>query len=476
MNHALRKGTRFWIVEPGLEGGGLGGLLSGTYVGIAPGDEGDETREFVGQEYPPVLSAPEAGKTFILEDRELGSVAVGSPVQYQGMRVGRVLGTEYDEKRGITAVHVFVVQRFANNVRQSTRFFRARRSLPLARRRRRVDGRRVALVAAQRADRRSTRRKSWPERRWPKGRASSFTTRARPRSPRRTDRISPTSPTSPDRSADSTPGTPVQMKGVQVGRVRDVRLRYVPQTATLETPVMLEIDPRELEFNVTDATTRADLRATMNDALAEARAARACARRWPRVSCCRERARSRSTSSPSRERDGSCSRTIRRSSRRPPATADWTARWRRSATSRTRSAACRCSEIAGHMRSTVAAARHARQRSGARSEPAAPESLARRDREGRRSTRRDRTSTRSWRACATPPTSAEAAAKSAEAADRHLAEAELRRRGADPRTDARGRSGARAGDLSHRKSRRAAQGEARMTIRRTTLLHRCCCC
>src|SRR5439155_5934623 len=44
MNHALRKGTRFWIVEPGLEGGGLSGILSGTYVGIAPG-EGDETRD-----------------------------------------------------------------------------------------------------------------------------------------------------------------------------------------------------------------------------------------------------------------------------------------------------------------------------------------------------------------------------------------------------------------------------------------------
>lgn len=47
MNHALRKGTRFWIVEPGLEGGGLGGILSGTYVAIAPG-EGDEVREFIG--------------------------------------------------------------------------------------------------------------------------------------------------------------------------------------------------------------------------------------------------------------------------------------------------------------------------------------------------------------------------------------------------------------------------------------------
>jgi len=267
MNGALRKGTRFWIVEPGIEGGGLGGLLSGTYVGIAPGDgRGEETREFAGQEYAPVLFAPEAGKTFILEDRSLGSVAVGSPVQYQGMRVGRVLGTEYDEKRGVTSVHVSVVQRFANNVRQSTRFYRAGGfnltlgaggvsmgdaslssllSAPLAFYTPEVmagapvadgthfelhDSRPAAIAAAD--------------------------------GPHLTYLTYFTGPV-----GGLKPGTPVQMKGVQVGRVREVRLRYIPETATLETPVMLEVDPRLLEFHVTDATTREQLRATMNDAL-----------------------------------------------------------------------------------------------------------------------------------------------------------------------------------------------------------------
>ena len=73
MNHALKKGTRFWIVEPGLEGGGLGSLLGGTYVGIAPGG-GEETREFVGQEYAPILAAPEAGKTYVLEAEGVGAL------------------------------------------------------------------------------------------------------------------------------------------------------------------------------------------------------------------------------------------------------------------------------------------------------------------------------------------------------------------------------------------------------------------
>ena len=66
-----------------------------------------------------------------------------------------------------------------------------------------------------------------------------------------------------------TPGTTVQMKGVEVGRVRDVRLRYVAQNASLQTPVTFEIDPRRLQFPVTDATTREELRAMMNDAMAK---------------------------------------------------------------------------------------------------------------------------------------------------------------------------------------------------------------
>lgn len=265
MNHALRKGTRFWIVEPGVEGAGLGGLLSGTYVGIAPG-EGEETRDFVGQEYAPVLAAPEAGKTFILEDRELGSVSLGAPVMYQGMRVGRVLGTEYDEKRGVTSIYVFVVQRFANYVRQSTRFYRG-------------GGLNISLTGGglSMGDASLTSLLAAP--------VGFYTPEVMAGAPvaERTRFLLYDSRNVAIASADGphltyltyfpgpirglTPGTPVQMKGVQVGRVRDVTLRYIPENATLQTPVTLEIDPRRLDFPVTDTTTRAELRGAMDNAL-----------------------------------------------------------------------------------------------------------------------------------------------------------------------------------------------------------------
>jgi paraquat-inducible protein B len=61
----------------------------------------------------------------------------------------------------------------------------------------------------------------------------------------------------------------VQMRGVNIGHVRDVRLHYVPATASLETPVILEIDPRKLEIGADDNTTREEVQARMNDAMAK---------------------------------------------------------------------------------------------------------------------------------------------------------------------------------------------------------------
>ena len=267
MNHALRTGTRFWIEEPGLEGGGLGGILSGTYVGIAPG-EGDQTRDFKGQEYAPVLTPPEAGRTYLLDANGTGSIAAGAPVQFHGIRVGRILGAEYDDARRVTTIHAFVVQRFADHVRQSTRFWRAG-GLNVS-----LTGGGLSMGGASLASLINA--------------PIEFTTpEVLPGAPvaNGTRFELYDSPTAAEAASDGpqlmyvtyfpgpvkglTPGLAVTMKGVPVGRVRDVRLRYVPQTATLETPVTFGIDPRKLELPVTDATSIVDLRGSMNDALSK---------------------------------------------------------------------------------------------------------------------------------------------------------------------------------------------------------------
>ena len=266
MDHALRKGTRFWIVEPGLESGGLGGLLSGTYVGIAPAENNSEEniREFTGQEYAPVLTPPEAGKIVILEANGLGSVAVGSPVQFRGVRVGRILGAEYNDKRGITEVHAFVVQRFASQVRQSTRFYRGG-GINVS-----LGGGGLSLGGASIGSLLTAPISFYT----PEVMAGAEVAAGTHFDLYDSENIAIASAEGPHMTFMTffpgpvkglTAGTSVQMRGVAVGHVRDVELRYVPATASLETPVVFEIDPRKLQLDVSNATSREELRARVND-------------------------------------------------------------------------------------------------------------------------------------------------------------------------------------------------------------------
>jgi paraquat-inducible protein B len=265
MNHALKEGTQFWIVEPGLEGGGLGGLISGTYVAMSPGG-GKNQREFRGQEFAPILKAPEAGRIFILHTDRLGSLSAGAPVLFEGIRVGRVLGAEYDDRLGLIRVHVFIVQRFAGRVRESTRFYRGGGvNITLA-------GGGVSLGGASLASILT-------------GGLAFYTPEILSGAPAaenarfelyesEAEAISASDGPHltylayfPGAMGGLTPGTRVEMRGIQVGRVRDVRLRFIEANATLQSPVILELDPRKLEIAIPPGSTRIDLRHRMNGAL-----------------------------------------------------------------------------------------------------------------------------------------------------------------------------------------------------------------
>ncbi|HEX2165421.1 MAG TPA: MlaD family protein, partial [Thermoanaerobaculia bacterium] len=265
MRDALREGTSFWIVEPDLSGG-LGSLLTGTYIGIAPGP-GEPTRVFQGREHPPILAAPEPGKIFLLEASGLGTATIGSPVEFRGMRVGRVLGGEYDHRRGVTTMNVFVLEPFAVYVRETTRFWRAG-GFELG-----LEGGKLSLGDLSLGSLLTSAFSFYtPEvlagELVPEGtRFELFETEAAAVA----DSGGPNLPyrvSFPGPVGGLAAGTPVTLRGVQVGRVREVRLRYVPETGTLETPVILVVDPRKLEIPVPAGTTRAELRATLDAAMA----------------------------------------------------------------------------------------------------------------------------------------------------------------------------------------------------------------
>jgi paraquat-inducible protein B len=123
----LRTGTEFWIVKPRIGVGGvsgLGTLLSGAYIGLAPG-EGEAAREFTGLEEPPPISANVPGRQYVLTAPSLGSVTPGAPIYYRGVDIGQVLGYELSADAESLDISIFVREPYSGLIHVNSRFWNA---------------------------------------------------------------------------------------------------------------------------------------------------------------------------------------------------------------------------------------------------------------------------------------------------------------------------------------------------------------
>src|SRR4051812_20282112 len=123
----LRQDTTFWIVKPRIGAGGvsgLGTLLSGAYIGLAPG-EGAAARSFTGLEQPPPLDANVAGRQYQLTATDLGSVSRGAPILYRGLDIGQVLDYRLAPDKSGLDVSIFVNAPYSDLVRTTSRFWNA---------------------------------------------------------------------------------------------------------------------------------------------------------------------------------------------------------------------------------------------------------------------------------------------------------------------------------------------------------------
>ena len=125
----LTDHARFWVVRPRLSSGDLSGLetlVSGAYIEVDPGLPGGEAqRKFTGLEEPPGMRSDEPGTSYTLRAPRLGSLGPGAPVFYRDVTVGEVLSYDLGDGLGPVTVNIFVRKPFDKFVRQNTHFWNA---------------------------------------------------------------------------------------------------------------------------------------------------------------------------------------------------------------------------------------------------------------------------------------------------------------------------------------------------------------
>lgn len=125
MEEFLRRNTRFWVVRPQLSLRGVSGLstlISGSYIEIDPGT-GSRQEHFVGLEQMPLITRDDAGTQITLVSDHLGSLGLGSPVYYQGLLAGEVLGHELGSDAHSIYIHAFIRDPYDQLVKSNSRFW-----------------------------------------------------------------------------------------------------------------------------------------------------------------------------------------------------------------------------------------------------------------------------------------------------------------------------------------------------------------
>lgn len=122
----LNADTRIWVVKPriGRQGvSGLGTLLSGAYIRLQPGSSKERQSHFEALEQPPVTPQETPGRRLILTSEGQTTITVGDSVQYQGFTVGQVEQAEFLVEERETRYQIFVKAPYDELLTENTRFW-----------------------------------------------------------------------------------------------------------------------------------------------------------------------------------------------------------------------------------------------------------------------------------------------------------------------------------------------------------------
>lgn len=124
----LREDTVFWIVTArvGVDNiSGLDTLVSGAYIQLSPGKGTEGARSFRGLEVPPLTPTDADGLRLRIASESASSLSTGDAVLYNGYKVGRIEGTAFDPQRGLARYDIFIDAPYHEMVNSAVRFWDA---------------------------------------------------------------------------------------------------------------------------------------------------------------------------------------------------------------------------------------------------------------------------------------------------------------------------------------------------------------
>ncbi|MBK1720714.1 PqiB family protein [Thiocystis violacea] len=248
----LTENTKFWVERPRVTASGVSGLdtlLSGAYIALDPGTEGRAMRDFKGLEEPPAITTSEDGKQFVLRAPSLGSLNIGSPVYYRQIQVGQVVGYSLDKDGQAVSIEIFVSSPHDALITTNTRFWNASGiDVSISGSGVKVDTESLLSVLIG---------------------GVSFDALDTLDLEKDSDKVPDTFPLYPSRDAayaktyarkeryllffdgsvrGLSVGSPVVLKGIDIGRVLDVQLQFDRNKLRFRIPVLVEVEPDRISI------------------------------------------------------------------------------------------------------------------------------------------------------------------------------------------------------------------------------------
>ena len=260
----LRADTKFWVVRPRLEFSGISGLstlVSGAYIGILPGGGARGARDFTGLQNPPPAQGLVGGTSYTLTTERQPFLSDTAPVYYHGVKVGEVTEQTLSDKDGSVAIKIFIYEPHNVLIRPGSQFWTSagfEASLGSQGLQIETESLQTLLSGAIVFD---TPPAAMAEAESPAG--SQFTLYR--------DRKSAADSGDPVRVfyRVSFPGplhglaigTPVELRGIPIGRVSALRLEYDASSDEIRVPATLEIAPHRIATESEAAIPRDDQKA-----------------------------------------------------------------------------------------------------------------------------------------------------------------------------------------------------------------------